>query len=73
LSIESNVDPKPLSMVHSAISRKLPETPAAAATGFVVWMSTIVPESAGAPVRGSWYVEPRGSVINWPTRPCAQV
>ena len=65
--------PKPLSIVHNAISRKLPVTPAAAATGLVAWMSTIAPESAGAPVRGSWYVEPLGSVISWPTRPCAQV
>src|SRR4051812_29217161 len=35
-------------------------------------MSTIVPESTGSPLTGSWNVDPGGSTMNWPTRPWPQ-
>src|SRR4051794_32177888 len=57
--------------VQMTISRKLPST-IPGASGLVVWMSAMVPESIGRPVAGSVYVEPRGSTMNWPTAPWPQ-
>src|SRR5262245_12001058 len=54
---------------HTMYSRKLPDWPTPTDPPDVFQMSTIVPLLTTAPVLGSWYVDPAGSITWAPNRP----